>query len=282
MYKIGIVGLGIMGRGMADNFLKNDYEVFLWNRTRSVAENFEENGAVVCDSPKEVAQKADIIFEVTANDESSKAVWTGDQGILAGATPEKILIVSATLSINWTDELIKTCQDSSFQILDIPLTGGRIGAETGNMTLLCGGDENLIEELGSVFEAIAGNVFYFGPAGHGMRYKLLLNFLQASHVIAFGQAMQIAKENNMDLEKVADGLAYRPGGVITEISKKTYFEDPDPITFSIEWITKDLSYAKEFADKIDANVLDAVLARYQEAMKKGYSDKDWASINTLL
>lgn len=281
LLKIGIVGLGIMGRGMAANFLKRGHEVYVWNRTESVAAEFEKLGAIVCATPREVAQKAEVVFEVTADDNSSRAVWLGENGIAGGANPEKVLIASSTLSAAWTDELIDVCLDKNLRFLDIPLTGGRVGAETGALTLLCGGDEALVEELKSTFTAIAKNVFYFGPAGHGMRYKLILNFLQATHVIAFGQAMEMAAESGMNLEKVSEALAFRPGGVITEIAKNTYFKDPDPITFSVEWITKDLTYAKELAAGVDASVLDAVLKKYQEAMAKGYAAKDWASINTL-
>lgn len=281
MKKIGIVGLGIMGRGMAANFGKNGFEVFVWNRTRSVAEGIE--GATVCNSPKEVTQKAEVIFEITANDESSEQVWTGKDGILAGADESKILIISATVSVDWVDKLIELCEGKNFKLLDIPVTGGRIGAETGNMTLLCGGNEKLVEELRPTFEAIAGNVFYFGPSGHGMRYKLILNYMQAAHIIAFGQAMQIAKKAGMDLKKVGEGLVFRPGGVITEIANKTYFQDPDPITFSIEWIHKDVSYAEKFAESmgLDLSILKATLEEYEKVLDK-HKDRDWASVNTLL
>lgn len=282
MKKIGIVGLGIMGRGIADNFLKHNYEVFVWNRTRSVADALEKKGTVVCKTPADVAKRADFVFEVTANDASSKSVWTGRNGILKGATADKILITSATLSVDWTDTLIKTCHELGFTILDIPLTGGRVGAETGNLTLLMGGDKKLLKKLESTFDAIAAKQLHFGPVGHGMRYKLILNYLQASHMIAFGQAMKMAKAGGMDLEKVAAGLVDRPGGAITEIARNTYFKDPDPITFSIEWITKDVSYAKKFAKDIDMSVLDAALREYRRAIKLGHSNRDWASVNRLL
>jgi 3-hydroxyisobutyrate dehydrogenase len=280
--KIGIVGLGIMGSGMADNFLKNGHEVYVWNRTTQVAKDFEEKGVVVCSSPAQVAQQADLVFEVTANDESSREVWMGKDGILSGATSENILIASATLSISWIDELINQCQQDSLTFLDIPLTGGRVGAETGNLFLLCGGDEKVLEIIKPTLEVISAKIFHFGPVGHGMRYKLILNYIQAAHMISFGQAMKIAKSSGMDLEKVSEGLVDRPGGVITQIAKDAYFADPVPVTFSVEWITKDLTYAKKFAKDVDAKMLDIVLENYQKAMKEGFSDQDWAAVNKIL
>lgn len=280
--KLGVVGLGIMGSGIASNFLKKGYSVFVWNRTPEKIKKFVELGAAACAIPAEVAKNSDVVFEVTANDESSKAVWLGKKGILSGATSKTICIANATLSIKWVDELIQKCKTSKITFFDMAMTGGRIGAETGSLTLLCGGDESVLENIKPTLDAIAKKIFYFGPEGQGMRYKLILNFLQAVHVIGFGQAMKIAKANAMDLKKVSDALVERPGGIITGIAQRTYFQDPDPITFSIEWILKDLTYAKKFAKKLDASLLDDVLLTYQKAKKKGFANKDWASVNKLL
>ena len=162
------------------------------------------------------------------------------------------------------------------------MTGGRVGAETGNLTLLCGGDKEVVDGLESALKAISSKVLYFGPVGNGMRYKLILNFLQALHIIGFGQAMAIAKSHNMNLEMVAQSLADRPGGVITGIAQKGYFEEPNPTTFSIEWITKDLQYAKLMAKDLDIPLLENVLSMYSNALDNGFGKKDWASVNTLL
>jgi 3-hydroxyisobutyrate dehydrogenase-like beta-hydroxyacid dehydrogenase len=279
--KIGIVGLGIMGQGMANNFLKNGHDVFIWNRTTEISKDFETKGAVVCETPADVAGKVDILFEVTANDESSKAVWLGNDGILMGTTKETVLVASATLSLEWVDELIQKCKMAGLTFMDIALTGGRIGAETGALSLLCGGSESVLKKIEPALKSIASKIFHFGPEGHGMKYKLILNFVQAVHMVTFGQAMKIAHAYDMDLQKVSDALVDRPGGVITSIAQKAYFQEPDPITFSIEWITKDLAYAKKLAEGLDIKLLDEVLLEYKRALANGYSKKDWASVNLL-
>ncbi len=280
--KIGIVGVGIMGHGMAANFLKHGYTLFVWNRTARAADDLVREGATFCSTPAEVAKKADVIFEVTANDESSRAVWMGKDGIMAGADAKKILIASATLSIEWVDTLIATCKASGLTFLDVTLTGGRIGAESGTLTLLCGGPDAVIDSLTPVFGAIAKNVHTFGPVGSGARYKLILNFMQALHIVGFGQAMKIAKAHHMDLGRVSDALVEKPGGTITAVAQRTYFTDPDPITFSIEWIIKDLTYAKTFSKGLNITLLDEVLKIYEKAKEKGFAGKDWARISRLL
>lgn len=279
--KIGIVGLGIMGGGMSVNLLKNGYTTFVWNRTKSVSSKLARKGARVCSSPKEVAKKADVIFEVTADDKSSRTVWLGKNGILSGSNSRKILITSATLSIKWTDELVKKCRSLGFHFADMPLTGGRIGAESGSLTLLTGGNEAVIKKLTPVLKAISKKVFYFGSAGSGMRYKLILNFLQGLHIVGFGQALKIAKKHKMNLKTVGDALSNRPGGTITNLSWRDYQKVPNPINFSVEWITKDLIYAKNLTKGMDTPLLDEVLAKYKKAMKKGFNKKDWTFVNKL-
>ena len=282
MKKIGIVGLGIMGRGIANNFLKHNYQLFVWNRTKKITEEFKNKGAVVCDSPSEIAKKANIVFEITSNDKSSKQVWTGKNGILSEARKDNVLITSATLSAQWIDTLISLCKKENLNFMDIALTGGRIGAETGNLILLCGGKESALKELTVVLQAISKKIYYFGPVGHGMKYKLILNFLQAVHVVGFGQAMKIAKTYNMDLKKVSEALVDRPGGIITQIAQKAYFQNPPPMTFSIENITKDLTYAKKLAKALDLGLLDKTLTLYKKAVKKNMSQQDWTAINEII
>lgn len=280
--KVGIVGLGIMGNGIANNFLKKGYSVFVWNRTSSVADDLVSLGAVRCASPAEVASNADIIFEVTANDESSRSVWLGNKGILAGADRKKVVIECATVSIGWVDELINVCNQKKVTFLDMAMTGGRKGAESGTLTLLVGGNKATFDTLKPLLSAIASKLVYFGKQGQGMRYKLILNFLQAVHIIGYGQAMKIAKANDMDIKKVSTALVEKPGGIVTAVAERTYFKDPNPITFSIDWILKDLMYAKKFAKGVDVSLLDDVLTKYKKAADSGFNNRDWASINTLL
>lgn len=281
MKKIAIVGIGIMGNGIASNFLKKGYEVIVWNRSKEKLSVLEKQGAKIASTPKEATELAEIIFEVTANDESSKAVWLGNDGILAGMNPNKIAITSATLSVKWLDELAKLNLDKNHTFFDMPLTGGRIGAETGQLVLLVGGDENKLEEIKNDLEAISTKLIYFGKAGSGMRYKLLLNMVQGIHIVALGEALKVAKANDLDIKKVGDALAERPGGTTTNLAWRDYQTEPNPINFSVEWITKDLNYAKQMADGISTELLDEVLKKYKEALDKGLDQSDWTAVNKM-
>lgn len=281
MKKIAIIGLGIMGHGIADNFLKNGYEVIVWNRSKNKADDLVTKGAKLAGTPKEAAHQADIVFEVTANDESSREVWLGKDGILSAPFPypPKFLITCATLSVDWVTELSQKAKHPNIEFFDMPMTGSRVGAETGTLTLFVGGDEAVLEQIRPDLKAIAKDVKYFGPIGSGTKYKLVLNTLQAIHMAGFGEAMRLAKAAGLDEHKTAEALTERPGGVITKIAADSYFKQPDVVTFSVDWITKDLGYATKMASGVEHALLDDILAAYRQVVDDGKGSEDWTEVN---
>ena len=270
-----------MGSGMAANYLKNGYSVFVWNRNKERLSSLLEMGAIAKNTPKEIAAEVDIVFEVTANDASSRSVWFGEQGILSGAKPNTVLVASGTFSVDWIIELASECAGKHFVFFDMPLTGGRHGAETGKLTFLVGGDEKILEDLRGDLSAVSQKILYFGKAGSGTQYKLLLNMLQAMHLIGLGEALRIAAMNGMDVKKVGDALAEHPGGTATNVAWKGYQQPPDPINFSVQWIAKDLGYARKLAGNMQLPLLDGALEEYQKAIQKGLKEKDWTEINKI-
>lgn len=278
MKKVAVVGIGIMGHGIADNFLKNNYEVYVWNRNKEKIKDLQ--GAKIAKTPREAAENADIIFEVTANDESSKSVWLGKNGILAGADPKKILIACGTLSIAWTDKLAKVCAKKKLTFFDMPMTGSRAGAEGGKLILMVGGNKQQLEKLKPILKAIAAEILYFGPAGFGMRFKLLLNTLQSIHTAAFGEVLRMAKKMSLNIKEVGEALSIRPGGVSTNLAWKNYQNEPKPLNFSTEWMTKDLKYTKVEFKNFPTPLLDTALKIFKKAVKK-IPQKDYTMINKL-
>ena len=177
MKTIAVIGTGIMGAGIAANFLKRGFKVVVWNRDDEKLKPFIKKGAVAAKTPREAVSKADIIFEVTASDESSRKVWLGNEGILAGASKGTVLIASGTFSVTWIDELARLCEVQKLTFFDMPLTGGRKGTEDGTLILLVGGNKAKFQKLKPVLNAISERTVYFGKVGSGTRFKLILNSL---------------------------------------------------------------------------------------------------------
>ncbi|MGW5684025.1 NAD(P)-dependent oxidoreductase [Nonomuraea sp. NPDC003754] len=277
MAVVAIVGVGIMGQGMAANLARHGHDVVLWNR--SPLHQSISDAALVAPTPAEAARQADVVFEVTANDESSRTVWLGPEGILAGARPSTILISSATLSVDWITRLAAVCAERNLTFYDMPLTGGAAGARTGNLTMLVGGDPARLAELDPVLTAVSREVRHFGPVGAGTRFKLVLNALQAVHMAAFGEAMRLAGVAGLDLGQVGAALLERPGGVITTMAHDNLVTPPQPINFSAEWARKDLDYASRLAGPTDYPLLDATLAVFTQAVTEGHGAEDWSVVN---
>ncbi|MFG7941598.1 NAD(P)-dependent oxidoreductase [Streptomyces cacaoi] len=279
MAKVAVVGLGIIGRGMAQSLLRAGHELVVWNRTASRADDLVREGAVAAATPAQAAAAADVVFEVTADDASSRHVWTAEDGILAGARTGATLITSATLSAEWVEELAGLCAGRGFPFYDMPVTGGSPAAYTGELVLLAGGDAAGLEQLAPVLDAVSRLVRHFGPAGAGTRFKLVLNSLQAVHLAGFGEAMRMATAAGLDPEQVGAALVDRPGGAVTEMAWQCYRTPPQSPNFSVAWAHKDLTYASAMADGAPHPLTDAAREALGEAEKQGLGEDDWSVIN---
>lgn len=287
MKRMGIVGAGIMANGMAQNFLKHGYPVFVWNRTREHVENLLEAGAQWCDSPKAVAEASDITIECVSDDDASRKVWTdAEAGILAGASKDKVYIASSSLSLDWTDELAHLNAERGLNFLDMPLTGSRAGAEGGTLRLMVGGNRAVLDSIRDDLSAIAEKVYYFGPAGSGMRFKLILNTLMGIQVDAAAQLTELARRAGLKVADVQNALFDGSMGPASP-SVGAYFRNIDmpaeQVNFSTKMIAKDLRYAREMAKRygVDSNLLDDAAGDFAKAADTGYADQDFTKIDRL-
>ena len=279
MARLAVVGTGVIGGGMAVNLLRNGHQVAVWNRTAENAAKVVDAGATLAATPAEAARGADVVFEATADDASSRSVWFGDDGILAGSAETATLVTSATLSPVWVAELAEACRSAGRPFLDMPVTGGRAGAESGALVMLAGGDEATLASIAEVLEAISTTVRHFGPVGSGTHFKLVLNALQAAHLVAFGEAMAMARSAGLDLDEVGEALVDRLGGPVTTMAWAASREPPQRANFALAWALKDLRYASAMAGELPTPILDVAVARLADAESKGFGDRDWTVVS---
>lgn len=276
-----------MGAGMAHNFLKAGHTVTVWNRSLDRTLPLSGAGALVAETPAEATAQADIVIEVVADDEASRAVWLDpDAGILSQATGGKTLITAASLSISWTTELAAICAERGFKFLDMPLTGSRAGAEGGALQLLVGGDESVLNSIRPTLAAIAKKIHYFGPSPNGMKFKLILNAIQAAHNLAAVEAMQLAESVGLDKSAVASALLdMGPASPLTRMVFDRMSSQSDQVNFAIQWIAKDLRYASEMATEagLDLPILNDVTWAFDQADSfEEVCELDWMEIYQFL
>lgn len=286
--RIAILGLGIMGRGIALNYLNNGYDVAVWNRSRDKTSELAANGATVADTPADATRNADFVFDVTASDESSREVFTHDEtGVLRTARTDQTLITCGTFSLKWIHELNVMCQEAGLTLFDMPMTGSRVGAESGNLILLVGGNRRKFEDIQPHLTAISVEQILFGDVGAGTQVKLTLNFTQASQILTFGQAMRQIEAAGIDPRSAGEFFTNKPGGYGTLAAWKCYQDFPIPENFAVKWILKDLKYTRAMVEETggvaekDMTVLAACIDALQDAADRGYGDYDWNIINRL-
>lgn len=283
MTKIAFLGTGIMGAGMAHNLLKTGFDVTVWNRTAGKTQPLVEAGATAAATPAEAVTDADIIMSIVGDDTSSREVWLGAKGVLAGQTkPNAIAVESTTISLGWANELHQALTEANLRFIDCPVTGGRGGAEGGTLTLLVGADEEVLAEARPVLDSFSSQIIHFGPPGAGTAYKLIANLMGAVHAVALGEGILMAEKAGLNMERVVEGLTSGAvsGPLIKAFAQRMVENDHDFVNFSARWMHKDATYGVNMARDIGQAIpMSAVAAQvYQMALSQGLGEKNVSAV----
>jgi len=165
--KVALLGLGTMGSGMAQNLLKADFPLTVYNRTRAKAEALEAAGAVVAQSPAAAAHGATVVLAMLADDNASRVAWLGADGALAAMQPGSIAVECSTLSPDWVAELNGAAGDRGLHMVEAPVTGSRMQAEGGQLNFLVGADEEALALVEPVLRSMSKEILHLGPVGSG-------------------------------------------------------------------------------------------------------------------
>ncbi len=249
--RIAFLGLGRMGSGMAARLLAAGHSLNVHNRTASRAEPLGRLGARIADSPRSAAENADIIIGMTADDESSRAMWLGPQGALAAANaPDALAIECSTLSHEWVLELAGRVRERGFRYVDAPVTGLPDAAAAGTLTLLVGADAADLDAARPVFASLATRVMHFGPVGQGTAYKLMVNLLGAVQIASAAEGLALAEAAGLDSKLVADaigsGQAASPQ-VVRNVRRFVSGDHAGAVNFTPALRLKDVEYALRLA-----------------------------------
>ncbi|MDQ4106972.1 MAG: NAD(P)-binding domain-containing protein, partial [Actinomycetota bacterium] len=163
--KVGFIGLGIMGGPMAENLIEEEYELVLYNRTREKAEKLARAGAAVADSPKEVAEKSDIIITMLPDSPQVEEVLAGEDGVFEGVREGALVVDMSTISPVVTRQLAERAAERGASMLDAPVSGGDVGARQGTLSIMAGGGEEDFGRARPLFEVMGRTITHVGPIG---------------------------------------------------------------------------------------------------------------------
>ena len=186
--KIGFIGLGTMGLPMAKNLLKNGYELTIYNRTKAKMKELEEKGAKAAHSPKEVAEKSDVVFTILTADAAVEEVILGKEGIIEGAHPGLIVVDSSTISPATSKKVAEALSHKEVEMLDAPVAGSEPHAIEGNLTFMVGGKNETFEKCNDLFLTMGKNAYYMGENGKGSYMKLANNMMSAINLLSFARS----------------------------------------------------------------------------------------------
>jgi 3-hydroxyisobutyrate dehydrogenase len=283
--KVAVLGLGIMGAGMARQLVAKNFDVTVWNRDAAKTAALVSAGARAAATPAVAAAGADVVLAMLANDEASRAVWLGGEGALPAMRKEAVAIECSTLTVEWIRELAAAAQARGVAFLDAPVTGSKVQAESGALSFLVGGPAEVLERVRPVLAAMGGNVAHLGPTGSGAMMKLINNFLCGVQVASLAEAIAMAERSGLDARQAAAVLAGgSPGSPLVKVVSQRMLDRAYEPNFFIPLMAKDLSYARQAFARAGIELVsaDAARARYVDADRAGMGQKDIAAIVELL
>src|SRR5918911_5067416 len=205
---VGFVGLGIMGKPMAENLIEAGYDLVAYNRTREKAEVLD--GATVADTPREAAKQSDIIITMLPDSPQVEEVLAGEDGVLEGVEDGDLIVDMSTISPVVTEELSEKAKEQGASMLDAPVSGGDVGAIEGTLSIMVGGSEEDFERAKPLFDVMGSTVTHAGPTGAGQVTKAANQIVVALTIEAVSEALVLGSKGGVAPEKILDVLS---GGV---------------------------------------------------------------------
>jgi 3-hydroxyisobutyrate dehydrogenase len=286
MTHVTVLGLGIMGSGIAHNVLKAGYPLTVYNRTKEKAASLIEAGAQWSDTPAIAAQHAEVVISMVGDDVASRAMWLGPDGAFATMQPHAVAVECSTLSLDWIRAWHAAAAAHSLKSIEAPVAGSKLAAESGTLTLLVGGEAEPLAKARPVLASFSNNIVHFGPATSGTLYKLINNLQGAIHLLALSEGLVMAERANLNmsavLEATLSGAASSP--MVKGKAARVIDRDYEDVHFTIRWMHKDLTYALRAADElgVPAPLIAAAREVYKMALQLGFGDLDIAAISEVL
>jgi 3-hydroxyisobutyrate dehydrogenase len=282
--RVGVIGLGRMGRGMAGRLLAAGHEVAVHNRTPGRDGALVAAGARRAGSPAQAAAHADAVLAMVSDDDASRAVWDGPDGVLTcpELRPGALAIECSTLSPDRVGELAAAARESGLRYLDCPVTGLPDAAAAGALTLLVGADDADLAAARPLLDPLGTELIHFGPVGAGTAYKLIVNLMGAVQIAGAAEGLAMAERAGLDLHQVARALANGQAASpqVVRNARRMAEGDHDDVVFSGHLRRKDADYGVRLAAALglEAPFGRTALAGLDALVADGLGDRNESSV----
>ena len=278
--KIGFIGLGNVGGKLAGSLIRNNFDVTVREINESLTNEFKKLGAKIAKSPKELAEKSDLIITSLPSPEVSAEVMENEDGVLNGLSENKIWLEMSTTDENEVKRLGKKVISKKAIPLDGPVSGGCHRAATGNIAIFVGGERKAFEKILPALTVMGRKVLHTGELGSASVLKVITNYLASVHLVALGEAWTVAKKSNLDLTKAFKGIAVSSGNsFVHETESQVILNGSYNINFTMDLVLKDTGLFDNLAKKLNAplEISPKIVEIFKDGQKK-YGSRAWSSM----
>lgn len=272
---IGFIGTGVMGTGIINNLLKAGHHVVVYNRTKAHAQAVIDNGATWADSAAAATAGADVVMTMVGFPQDVQNVYEGPNGVMMAVQAHQLLIDLTTSKSSLAVHLAEEAAKHGAAMLDAPVSGGDVGAKKGTLTVMVGGDRDVLNQHLDLFHDFSQTIHYFGPAGSGQNAKMANQIMIAGTMTGMTECLAYAKQAHLKLDEVLDTVSQGAAAnwSLSNYGPRILKEDYTP-GFFVKHFVKDLRIALEEADKMNLQLPATKQAKllYEKLMNAGHGD----------
>ena len=272
---VGFIGTGVMGKSMALHILQAGFPLVVYTRTKEKAAELLEAGAKWAESPKELAEKADVIISIVGYPKDVEEIYLGENGVITNGKEGTYIIDMTTSKPSLAKKLFIEGKKKGMKVLDAPVSGGDIGAKNASLAIMVGGEENDFNDVKSLLETMGKNIVYQGPAGSGQHTKMCNQIVIASNMVGVCEAIVYAEKAGLEPDKVLQSISTGAASSwsLSNLAPRILNEDFSP-GFFIKHFIKDMQIALEEAKEMDMETPGLSLSKsmYERLNEQGEGD----------
>jgi 3-hydroxyisobutyrate dehydrogenase len=259
--RIGWIGTGVMGSSMCGHLMAKGFSATVYNRTKEKAKDLLDQGAKWADTPRAVAEASDVVFSIVGFPEDVRRVTLGEEGSLAGCREGAVIVDMTTSRPILAEEIAVAAKAKGVHAVDAPVSGGDVGAKEARLSIMIGGDEQVVEALRPCWEAMGKTIVRQGGPGAGQHAKMTNQILIATGMIGVCEALLYAYRAGLDLETVLQSVSSGAAGSwsLSNLAPRILKDNFDP-GFMVEHFIKDMGIALEEAKRMDLSLPGLALA----------------------
>lgn len=285
MAAVGFVGLGVMGGRIARRLLRAGHTVTGYNRTRAKAEWLVAEGMRLAASPRAAAEASEVTFSMVTGTAALAAVTEGPDGVLAGLGPGKVYVDMSTVSPSASRELAGRVAERGAAMLDAPVSGSVVTLEEGRLSIMVGGDREVVDRVLPVLRDIGPTVTHVGPAGQAVLMKIATNLSLAVQMVAFSEGVLLAEKAGIPRETAVEVLLHSViASPMVRYRGPFVLKQPEEAWFDVDMMQKDLQLALEAGRELDVALPTTAVSNQlmTAARAMGLRERDFATVFTVL